>query len=183
MESLDSFSAIGFFIFFDKNWIYCFQRFLLKFLVQNFYLLRYCEDIGVQTLPCPSFKITPRIWSLRTDYVYQCFFKSNFERFCFLKILLPSYFHINLSLSYSVGKQDALEPGQVDMAICCWTARWINITHKNTRFFWILLVQMVQDATRYVEYGPSQLCQVFIWLIGSITWFVFRQIVWPHEYV
>ena len=38
------------------------------------YSLRYCEDIGVQTLPCQNFKTTPRIGSLQTDYVYQSSF-------------------------------------------------------------------------------------------------------------
>ena len=128
------------------------QIFLLKFLVGIFYLLRYCEDIGVQTLPCPSFKTTPRICSLRTDYVYQSSFKWNFERFYFLKILLHSYFYINLSLYCLTSKQDASEPGQVDMII----------SNKNTRIVCLLLVQMVKEVTRYVDYGASQLCQVLI---------------------
>ena len=112
------------------HWIFFFmklrcvvlQRFLLKFLVGIFYLLRYCRDIGVQTLPCPNFKTTTRICSLRTDFVSQSSFKWNFERSHFLKILLHSYFHVNLSLSCITSKQDAFETGQVDMTICCSTA-------------------------------------------------------------
>jgi hypothetical protein len=58
----------GFFFCFEIDIII--KRILLNFLVGIFDLLRDCEDMDLQTLPCASFNTTPRFCRFRTDYRY-----------------------------------------------------------------------------------------------------------------
>ena len=76
------------------------QRFLLQFVVQILYLLRYREDMGLQTLPCASLNITSRLCRLRTRIsALKVFFKSRFEKLYFLTDNSIFIVYINLLIS------------------------------------------------------------------------------------